>query len=208
MPPLDLLLPFFAASAVFACIPGPGMVYMAAQTAARGHRAGWLSAVGFHVGGLVHVCAAAFGLAILLTSVPVLYTAMKLAGAAYLIWLGVGYMRAAAMAMAADAGPVASGRALGDSLVVGVLNPKTAIFYLAFLPQFTDAAAAFPVWLQVLVLGAIVNAMFSLTDAVCIVVSQTVTKALTASRSARRLASRIGGGLLIGLGINLAVARH
>jgi threonine/homoserine/homoserine lactone efflux protein len=90
---LELLLPFFVASAVFACIPGPGMFYAAAQTIAHGRRVGWLSAIGFHLGGFVHIMAAAFGMAILLKTVPVLYVIVKLLGATYLIWLGIKYFR-------------------------------------------------------------------------------------------------------------------
>jgi len=93
MPSFELLAPFFVASAIFACVPGPGMFYAAAQTIAQGRRAGWLSALGFHLGGFVHISAAAFGLAILLKTVPVFYVVARLAGAAYLIWLGIKYFR-------------------------------------------------------------------------------------------------------------------
>ena len=91
MPPFELLLPFFVASAVFAYVPGPGMFYAAAQTIAHGRCAGWPSAIGFHLGGFVHITAAAFGLAILLKTVPALYAIVKLLGAIYLVWLGINY---------------------------------------------------------------------------------------------------------------------
>jgi len=89
-----------------------------------------------------------------------------------------------------------------------VRNPKTALFYLAFLPQFADDRAALPVWAQIYVLGAIVNMMFSITDAACIVLSEAVTKRLVASQRIGRLAQRIGGSILIALGVNLAVSRQ
>ena len=210
MPAFELLLPFFLATAVFACVPGPGMFYAAAQTMARGRRAGWLSALGFHVAGYVHIAAAAFGLAVLLATIPVLYTIVKLAGAVYLVWLGIGFFRSADPSTlpraTADAKP--DGRAVRDSVVVELLNPKTAIFYLSFLPQFTDVAASLPVWGQILILGAIVNLMFSITDAVCILLSGTIVRRLTTSPGANRLARRIGGGVLVALGVNLAASRQ
>src|SRR3546814_736284 len=95
MPSADLLIPFFLASAVFACVPGPSMLYAAARTLASGRRVGWWSALGFHLAGLGHVAAAAFGVSALLAVVPALFTVMKFLGAAYLIWLGISYLRGA-----------------------------------------------------------------------------------------------------------------
>ena len=210
MPPLELLLPFFVASAVFACIPGPGMFYTAAQTIAHGRRAGWLSAIGFHLGGFVHITAAAFGMAILLQTVPVLYVIVKLLGATYLIWLGIKYFGALGSEVSTDftVRQKPDCKALRDSIVVEVLNPKTALFYLAFLPQFTDISASLPVWAQVFVLGVIVNVMFTITDALCIELSDAMTKWLVISRRASRLAQRVGGSILIALGVNLAISRQ
>ena len=209
MPSTDILMPFFVATAIFACVPGPGMFYAAAQTVARGCSAGWLSAVGFHIAGYVHVCAAAFGLAVLLETVPLLYSAVKLAGAGYLIWLGIKLCLSrdapAVSGIASNAKPHRD--AVRDSLVVEVLNPKTALFYLAFLPQFTDMSASLPVWAQVLILGAVVNALFSVTDAVCILLSHWMTQKLAASRRAGRWAQRIGGGVTVALGVNLATSQ-
>ena len=95
VPSAELLIPFFLASAAFACVPGPGMFYAAAQTLASGRRVGWWSALGFHIAGLGHVAAAAFGVSTLLAVVPTLFTVVKLVGAAYLIWLGIRYLRGA-----------------------------------------------------------------------------------------------------------------
>jgi threonine/homoserine/homoserine lactone efflux protein len=92
MPPADLLIPFFVASAIFACVPGPSMFYTAAQTMASGRRAGWYSAIGFHLAGFGHIAAAAFGVSILLQMIPMLFIVMQAVGAAYLIWLGVKYL--------------------------------------------------------------------------------------------------------------------
>jgi len=210
MPSADLLIPFFLASAVFACVPGPGMLYAAAQTLVAGRKAGWWSALGFHIAGLGQVAAAAFGVATLLAVVPTLFTAMKLLGAACLIWLGIKYLRGARIPASAPRKPPAlsARKALRDSVIVGAMNPKSALFYLAFLPQFTDASAEFPVWLQILILGAIVNAMFSATDAILIEVSHAVATKLWSSERFVIALQRLGGGVLVALGVNLALARN
>lgn len=209
VPPADLLVPFFVASAIFACVPGPGMLYAAAQTMASGRRSGWYAAVGFHLAGLGHIVAAACGVSILLQMIPTLFIAMKIVGAGYLIWLGIRYLmrRTPLRAHNSVADPQAT-KALKDSIVVEALNPKTALFYLAFLPQFTDASASLPLWAQIAVLGIVVNAMFSVTDAVLIEMSHAATRRLQASERVARAARRIGGGILIGLGVNLAFARQ
>lgn len=166
MPSTELLIAFFATTAIFAYIPGPAMLYAAAQTMARGRWSGLTAALGIHLGGYVHVIAAAAGLSVLFHAVPPLYMAVKLIGALYLIWLGVSLFRARAQGDAAL--PLierkSARRAFFESVTVEVLNPKTAIFFMAFLPQFIDASAAFPVWLQFVVLGTIVNLMFSSAD--------------------------------------------
>ncbi|HEX9905266.1 MAG TPA: LysE family translocator, partial [Propylenella sp.] len=120
------------------------MFYAAAQTIARGRRAGWLSAAGFHIGGYVHILAAASGTAVLLQAVPVLYGAVKFAGAAYLIWLGIRLFASPKRIVVSVAELELTTRrgAIRDSIAVEVLNPKTALFYMAFLPQFTDVSAS------------------------------------------------------------------
>lgn len=209
MPSADLLIPFFLASAVFACVPGPGMFYAAAQTLASGRKAGWWSALGFHIAGLGHVAAAAFGVSTLLALVPTLFTVMKLVGAAYLIWLGIKYLRGARLLVSAPRKPPAPTvrKALRDSVIVEAMNPKSALFYLAFLPQFTDSSAELPIWVQIVILGMIVNAMFSVTDAILIEMSHVATKLRSSERFVLAL-QRLGGGVLITLGVNLALARN
>jgi threonine/homoserine/homoserine lactone efflux protein len=186
------------------------MFYAAAQTFAGGRRAGWLSALGFHIGGYVHIAAAAFGLAVLLETLPVLYNVVKLAGAAYLIWLGIRYLlsprRVAEPVLTAPA--KADRHAIRDSIIVEVLNPKTALFFVSFLPQFTEVSASLPVWAQIIVLGSIVSFMFSATDAVCVLLSDRMTRGFLVSQGAVRLARRIGGGILVALGIDLALSRQ
>lgn len=163
MPSTELLIAFFVTTAIFAYIPGPAMLYAAAQTMARGRWSGLTAALGIHLGGYVHVLAAATGLSVLFHAVPPLYMAVKLVGALYLIWLGVSLFRAKIQGNGTLPAieRKSARRAFFESITVEVLNPKTAIFFMAFLPQFIDASATLPVWLQFVVLGTVVNLMFS-----------------------------------------------
>lgn len=209
MPSAELLIAFFATTAVFAYIPGPAMLYAAAQTMARGRAAGLMASLGIHLGCYVHVFAAAVGLSVLFHAVPALYLAVKLAGAAYLIWLGIKLLRGRDESHASVPGfqPKSGRRAFVESITVEVLNPKTAIFFVAFLPQFIDASASFPVWLQFVILGTIVNLMFSSADLVCVLLAGAVMARLRRSGRARRMMQRAGGALLIGLGAHVVLQR-
>lgn len=209
MPSAQLLTTFFITTALFADIPGPAMLYAAAQTLARGRRSGLLAAFGIHLGCYVHVIAASAGLSVLFHAVPPLYLAVKLAGAGYLIWLGVSLFRAKTRGDAAlPVMEAKSGRrAFFESVIVEVLNPKTAIFFLAFLPQFIDASAAFPVWVQFVILGTIVNVIFSSADIVCVMLAGMVTARLRRSSYVQHVMRRAGGAMLVGLGTHLALQR-
>lgn len=206
MPSADLLSSFVIAAALFAYVPGPAMLYTAAQTLVRGRKAGLMATAGIHLGGYVHVVAAATGLSVLFHAVPVLYTAIKLVGAGYLIWLGLGMIRAAwaGAARLPDVAPRSAGRAFTDSAIVQILNPKVALFFLAFLPQFTDPAAAWPLWGQLLLLGVIVNALFWSADLACVALAGLVRRGFERSGAVRRWVTTLGGAVLIGLGIRLA----
>jgi threonine/homoserine/homoserine lactone efflux protein len=202
-------LAFLATAAMFAFIPGPAMLFAAAQTLARGRRSGLMAALGLHLGGYAHVGAAAAGLSVLFHAVPWLYLGVKLAGAVYLIWLGLGLFRAPPPAEVARVAPAprSGRRAFLESITVEILNPKTALFFLALLPQFVDAGAAVPVVLQFLVLGTIVNLMFSTVDVVCVLMAGAIMARLRRSSRAQRLLRRAGGSILIGLGTHLAFQR-
>lgn len=208
MPSLDLLAAFLLATAIFAYMPGPATLYATAQTLARGRRAGWFAALGIHLGGYVHVIAAAIGLAVLFEAVPMVYTLLKLAGAAWLIWLGIGMFLGDKGTDPQTPAPKSAKRAFWESVSVEVLNPKTAIFYLAFLPQFADPSAAFPIWVQLLILGTVVNLMFSSADALCVLLADRIASAFRTSDRAGRIAQRVGGSILVALGVNLALDRR
>jgi threonine/homoserine/homoserine lactone efflux protein len=210
MPSTELLIAFFLATSIFAYMPGPSTLYAAAQTIARGQRAGWFASLGIHIGGYVHVLAAAFGLAILFKAIPILYVGLKFGGAAYLIWLGYKMFTFKASLGQTDLKIAAKSpqRAFWESAIVEVLNPKTAIFYLAFLPQFTDQNAGLAIWIQLLILGTIVNIMFSSADVLCVVLADKVTAYFKNTGSANRIAQRLGGSILIALGLNVAINRQ
>ena len=209
MPSLEHLIPFFLATLVFAVMPGPAILYTAAQTLARGRRGGFLAALGIHIGGFAHVIAAMAGLSAVFQLVPEAYAVVKIAGALYLIWLGIGIIRGK---QDADALPQVrdrrARRAFLESVVVEVLNPKVAIFYIAFLPQFVDPAAAAPVWLQFLVLGVIVNLAFSAMDVVTVLLTSSMLRRVRDSGLGETLLRWLGGSILIGLGARLAVSER
>jgi threonine/homoserine/homoserine lactone efflux protein len=169
-----------------------------------------MACLGIHLGGYAHVIAAAAGLSVLFHAIPVLYTVVKLAGAAYLVWLGVRLLRQADQPVVGLRRIEAKSprRALLESVAVEVLNPKTALFFLAFLPQFTDPSALLPISAQLLLFGTIVNVVFSSADLVCVVLAGTVVERLRRSRRAQRVARGAGATILIGLGANLALQRQ
>jgi threonine/homoserine/homoserine lactone efflux protein len=209
MPSAELLIAFVVTTAIFAFIPGPAMLYAAARTMAGGRRSGLMAVLGLHLGCYVHIAAAAAGLSVLFHAVPMLYLGVKIAGATYLVWLGLSLFRSKGTHEAdlVAVAPRSARRAFIESITVEVLNPKTAIFFLAFLPQFADANAGLPIWAQLALLGVAVNAMFSFADVVCVVIAGFVMSRLKRSSRVQRLAQKAGGAILIGLGAHLAFQR-
>lgn len=167
-----------------------------------------MAMLGIHLGCYLHVFAAAFGLSAVFKHVPELYMVVKLAGAAYLVWIGIGMIRSR---LGASDQPVAPPktvkRALLDSFVVEVLNPKVALFFIALLPQFVDPAGSLPVWGQFLILGIIVNFAFSSADLVTVFGASFVVGAMKKTKAGLGFGRWIGGSLMIGLGLKLAADR-
>ncbi|WP_300067986.1 LysE family translocator [uncultured Ruegeria sp.] len=205
MLPSELSIPFLASTAIFAFTPGPGMLYMAVQTMAHGARAGLLSSLAFHLASYIHIFAAAFGVTVLLKTAPFLLIVLKIVGGCYLIWMGIRLWKrpktGALTAQSSKAKP--SRQAFRDSLTIEILNPKSALFYFAFLPQFTTSEAAFPIWVQILALGVIANVAFSLTDIVCILFAGLVAMRAAASARLVALGRRIGGTILMSMGAGI-----
>jgi threonine/homoserine/homoserine lactone efflux protein len=209
MPSWELLAAFAVATAAFAYFPGPALLYTAAQTVARGRRAGFFAAFGIHIGCYAHVIAATLGLSAVFKHVPELYAALKIVGALYLVWLGFTMIlqRGGDAAAAAAVAPKTARRAFFESVMVELLNPKVAIFFIAFLPQFVDPAASFPVWLQFLILGVIVNVSFTSADIVTVFAASAVVGKLKQGGAGLKWLRWAGGSLLMGLGAKLALDR-
>jgi len=204
----ETLLAFIAATVLFAYMPGPALLYTAAQTISRGRRAGFMAAAGIHLGCYVHVLAAALGLSAIFTVVPTLYFALKLVGGLYLIYLGIQMIRTRVATGPVPELPQKSARrAFFDSVLVEVLNPKVAVFFIAFLPQFVSPDAGLPIWAQFLVLGTIVNCAFTSADIVTVLFASEVKKRLTRTSRFQNLTRWIGGTLMVGLGLKLATDR-
>lgn len=203
----DLLLPLFITAIIVASVPGPAMVYAAARTLAGGRTAGLTAALGIHLGGYVHIMVAASGLALIIQGTPLLLASLKLLGAAYLVWLGLNLVRV--QPTAEDVGSAASStstrRAFGESITVQILNPAAAIFYVAFLPQFVDASSRQPIWAQFILLGVIVNLIFSTTKVVAVLMAEAMLLWLRQPGQNQRQVHRAAGSLLVGMAVYLAI---
>jgi threonine/homoserine/homoserine lactone efflux protein len=207
MPDASTFLLFAAASLAFLAIPGPSVFYIVTRSLAQGRRAGVRSMLGVQAGGLVHVVAAAFGVSALIASSATAFTIVKYAGAAYLILLGVRKLRSRGEE---DEAPelraeVSAGRLFWQGVVVNVLNPKTALFFLAFLPQFVDPSAG-PVAPQMLVLGTMLVGLGVMSDGTYALLAAGAGRKLRETAAARRRLDRLSGGVFIGLGLVAALA--
>jgi len=204
--PAHLALFALAALALNAA-PGPSNFYVLSRSLAQGAGAGLVSALGLALGSLFHVALAVAGLAALLRYVPAAYDAIRLAGAAYLVYLGIRLLRgrdAGAEPAAVQRRPL--GRVLFDAALVEMLNPKTALFFLAFLPQFVEPAAG-PAAPQLLLLGLIVTLTALPCDALVALAGGRAARLL--ARSAQRhWPRRLAGSTLIGLGLYTAALRR
>jgi threonine/homoserine/homoserine lactone efflux protein len=201
---LSLFLP---AALILAAIPGPGIFYVAARTLSGGKRSGMASTFGTALGGLVHVIAGGLGVSAIILASAQLFTALKIAGALYLVWLGIKTFREAGHPPPAQTISIGARQAFREGLVVEALNPKTAAFFLALIPQFLDPAAGNSA-LQFMTLGLISVTLNTLADVVVVVAAARAQSTLARKpRLIRRL--RQGSGLFIaGLGFSLALARR
>jgi threonine/homoserine/homoserine lactone efflux protein len=204
---LATLALFFAAALAIAISPGPGIFYVAARTLAGGRSEGLASSFGTGLGGLVHVAAGAVGVSALVMASAEAFTMLKLAGALYLVWIGIKAIREARLQFEAEAVTTGASRAFREGIVVEALNPKTAAFFLAFLPQFVDPSAG-PVWLQFLVLGLISVALNTAVDVVVALLASRARSIATARPTMLRRLRMAAGGLIAALGLALLFARR
>lgn len=200
-------LAFAIAAVVLAITPGPGIAYVIARTVAGGRSEGLASCFGTGIGGMLHVFAAALGLSLVVAQSAVAFHLVKYLGAAYLVYLGIRLLLRKNQALTIE--PVASRgvrRALFEGIVVEASNVKTALFFLAFLPQFVSPSK--PLVLQVVLLGSICVVLNTLVDVIAVFAAHRLLKSGAARASRARLLTRASGVTMVGLGAYLALARR
>jgi threonine/homoserine/homoserine lactone efflux protein len=212
---MDLVIPspaslalFIGAALALLLIPGPAVLYLVGRSIEHGRRAGLISVLGIQAATLVHVAAAALGLSALLASSALAFGLVKMAGAAYLIWLGLQKLLGCRRVTSSGDTPREAprlARLMRDGFVVNLLNPKTAIFFLAFLPQFVDVSRG-QVATQIAVLGGLLAALGLMTDSAYALAAGSVGTVLKHSRVYASVERYVSGLLLIGLGLTAALA--
>ncbi|MBO1072995.1 LysE family translocator [Roseomonas marmotae] len=204
---------FLAAALLLAVTPGPGIFYVAARTLSGGRAEGIASSLGTGLGGMVHVLAGSLGVSAIVLASAELFTALKLLGAAYLVWIGLRTIIAArrnasaALGHGATVPALGAGRAFREGITVEALNPKTAAFFLAFVPQFVDPAAGH-VALQFALLGLVSVLLNTLADVVVAFVAAGIRAGAAARPGLIRRLREASGGAMIALGLGLALARR
>ena len=206
LPDPHTLLLFLSAALALNLTPGPDMLYVAGRSAAEGRGAGIAAALGIGAGTLVHIAVVALGLAALLAAVPLAYAVVQLTGAGYLGWLGVQALRQRAPEAPASAPPPASRwGAFRQGALTNILNPKVALFFLAFLPQFVEAGRGSPA-VQAIALGLLFDISGTLVNLAVALGASSAARRLRAHGRTALLLQRATGVLFIALGVRLALA--
>ncbi|HEY4161836.1 MAG TPA: LysE family translocator [Dongiaceae bacterium] len=208
MPGTNTLLLFTLAALAMNIAPGPSNLYVMSRSLAQGTSAGLIAAAGLGIGSLFHVTVTSLGLAMILKYSPMAFLAMKLGGAGYLIFLGLRMLLSRSQNLSPDA--LLPKRSLASvfrqSCLVEILNPKTALFFLAFLPQFADPKVG-PLAPQLLLLGTIVTVTGVPCDALVAVLSGRAAALLRRRPIFQKLQNWISGSVLVGLGATIALRR-
>ena len=210
LPSPPLLAAFLLASLVLAVTPGPGVLYIVTRSLTQGRRSGLASVGGVAMGNFGNAIGASIGLAALFAASSAAFLVVKYAGAAYLIYLGVQALRSRPMEVPGDvAAPPAPPRTplrriFRDGFIIALLNPKTAVFFAAFLPQFMTPNQ--PHALQSVLLGAIFVAIAAATDTIYALAAGTLAPALSRARGLRQAGRYASSGAFIGLGVYAAIA--
>jgi threonine/homoserine/homoserine lactone efflux protein len=209
MPDATTFALFAVACLAFLAIPGPSVFYIVTRSLVQGRRAGVTSMLGVQAGGLVHVVAAAFGVSALIASSAAAFTVVKYAGAAYLVLLGVRKLLGGGgdgdELEPAPRTPASGKHLFAHGVIVNVLNPKTALFFLAFLPQFVDPGAG-PVAPQMLVLGTMLVCLGVLSDGTYALLAAGAGNRVRGAAATRRRLERLSGGVFVSLGVVAALA--
>lgn len=213
MPDLTQFALYLAAALVLAVTPGPGIFYVAARTLAGGRAEGVASSVGTGLGGMLHVLAGSLGVSAIVLASAELFTALKVLGAAYLVWLGVRTLLSArqdattVLETGSQAPSIGTRRAFREGMVVEALNPKTAAFFLAFVPQFVDASVG-SVALQFVLLGFISVALNTLADVAVAFAASGIQAGAAARPGLIKRLREASGAAMIALGVGLALAKR
>ena len=195
---------FLAAAIVLAITPGPGIFYVLARTLAGGRKEGVQSTLGTFVGGLFHVCAAALGISAILAASAVAFHTVKYAGAAYLVWLGIRMIRSRNAEMQVEAAAPSQG-AFRQGIFTEVLNPKTALFFLSFIPQFVNRESGH-VFLQFFLLGSVSVGLNTSADLIVTALAGPLGNYIRSSATFRKRQRTATGVIMIGLGTYLATS--
>ena len=199
---------FLSAALVLLAIPGPAVLYVVGRSIGLGRSAGVVSALGIGVGTCVHVAAAAIGLSALLMSSAVAFGIVKYLGAAYLIYLGVQKIRREeSLKFSSTAARPGLSRVFCQGIIVNILNPKTALFFFACLPQFVNPSRG-PVAAQIVFLGSLFAVMGVISDSLWGLFAGTVADRLRVNSQWSRRQRYVSGGILISLGLATAVSGH
>ena len=196
---------FIVAGLLLSITPGPDLLYICSRSAVQGKKAGVVAALGIATGCFVHIASAAFGLSVILLSSAMLFTAVKIAGAVYLLYIGIKTLRS--IQKNDQPAPHCSALPLGSifrqAVLINVLNPKVALFFLALLPQFVRPDAASPAT-AFLFLGLLFNINGSIINILFALFSSVISKQIRATRSMQRFLKTVTGALFVAFGIRLA----
>ena len=196
---------FLSVATVLVFMPGPNTLYIIARSIQQGRLAGFVSSLGVQVGTMVHIAAASLGLSALLVSSAVAFNVVKYAGAGYLIVVGIKTLLTKENIEPAKVRKAALGRVFQQGIVVNLLNPKTALFFFAFLPQFIDVARG-AVGLQVVLLGSILIFLGTLSDSIYALASGSIGNGLRGNLKFLRAQRYFAGSVYIGLGAATALS--
>lgn len=209
MPTLETLILFSVAAIAITLVPGPSMLYVASRSVVHGRAAGVWSALGLATGLFFHTVSASLGLSAIFIYFPLAFYVIKYLGAAYLIYLGVQILFARKLFVTASANPVPLGRLriYGQGIITEILNPKTALFFLSFLPQFVDSGqgASAP---QMMILGCILVFTALSADLLIALTGGTLSKWVIAHPFIQRVQNWLAGTALISLGVRLAISER
>ena len=208
MIPAETLLTFFLAAVLLALAPGPDNIFVLTQSSLYGKRSGLAVMLGLCTGLVVHSVAVALGVAVIFQQSALAFSALKIAGAGYLLYLAWQAFRASATKIQGKgSGEIRLVKLYGRGIIMNITNPKVSIFFLAFLPQFADPARG-PVWLQILMLGGLFIFSTILVFGGIAMLAGTIGQWVNRSDRAQKIMNRVAGTVFIGLALKLAITER